>query len=98
MLRLAEGVILNLIIPIKKQQPIILLRVTPSAKRNSYRVAIKTANLPRVAVFARYPGLCKRNSYRVAAAYGYPIDYLFCSGASRAFFTANGGFLLLGIF
>uniref|UniRef100_UPI0040267F72 hypothetical protein n=1 Tax=Prevotella sp. TaxID=59823 RepID=UPI0040267F72 len=56
-LRLAEGVILNLIIPIKKQQPIILLRVTPSAKRNSYRVAIKTVNLPRVAVFARNPGL-----------------------------------------
>lgn len=42
----------------------------------------------------RTPG----NSYRVAAAYGYPIDYLFCSGVSRAFFTANGGFLLLGIF
>ena len=55
-------------------------------------------NLPRVAVFARNPGLCKRNFYRVAAAYGYPIDYLFCSGVSRAFFTANGGFLILGLF
>ena len=48
-------------------------QVTPTAKRNSYRVAILVGRLPRVACFARNPGLGKRNSYRVAAAYGvYP--------------------------
>ena len=62
MLRLAEGVILNLIITIYPFLPIILMRATPTAKRNSYRVAIKTVNLHRVAVFARNPGLCNRNS------------------------------------
>ena len=46
------------------------LQVTPTAKRNSYRVAILVGRLPRVASFARNPGLGKRNSYRVAAAYG----------------------------
>ena len=46
------------------------LQVTPSAKRNSYRVAILVGRLPRVADFARNPGLGKRNSYRVAAACG----------------------------
>ena len=49
------------------------LQVTPMAKRNSYRVATLVGRLPRVADFARNPGLGKRNSYRVAAAYGvYP--------------------------
>ena len=43
------------------------LQVTPTAKRNSYRVAILVGRLPRVACFARNPGLGKRNSYRVAA-------------------------------
>ncbi len=42
----------------------------PSAKRNSYRVARLVGQLPRVASFARNPGLGKRNSYRVAAACG----------------------------
>ena len=40
MLRLAEGVILNLIITAYPFLPIILLRVTPTANRNSYRVAM----------------------------------------------------------
>ena len=44
------------------------LRVTPTANRNSYRVAILVVQLPRVACFARNPGLGKRNSVRVAAA------------------------------
>ena len=39
MLRLAEGVILNLIITIYPFLLIILMRATPTAKRNSYRVA-----------------------------------------------------------
>ena len=42
--------------------------ITPSANRNSFRVAIKVVLLPRVADYARNPGLGKRNSYRVAAA------------------------------
>ena len=46
------------------------LQVTPTANRNSYRVARVVVQLPRVACFARNPGLGKRNSYRVAAAYG----------------------------
>ena len=46
------------------------LQVTPSAKRNSYRVAILVGRLPRVASFARNPGLGKRNSYRVARLVG----------------------------
>ena len=33
------------------------LQVTPTAKRNSYRVAILVGRLPRVASFARNPGL-----------------------------------------
>ena len=40
MLRLAEGVILNLIITTYPFLPFILLQVTPTANRNSYRVAI----------------------------------------------------------
>ena len=46
------------------------LQVTPTAKRNSYRVAILVGRLPRVADFARNPGLGKCNSVGVAAAYG----------------------------
>ena len=42
------------------------LQVTPTAKRNSVRVARLVGRLPRVASFARNPGLGKRNSYRVA--------------------------------
>ena len=42
--------------------------VTPTAKRNSYRVARLVGRLPRVADYARNPGLGKRNSVRVAAA------------------------------
>ena len=45
---------------------IILVRVTPTAKRNSYRVATLVGRLPRVASFARNPGLGNRNSVRVA--------------------------------
>ena len=43
------------------------LSITPSANRNSYRVAIIVVQLPRVADYARNPGLGNRNSYRVAA-------------------------------
>ena len=45
------------------------MRITPTAKRNSYRVARLVGCIPRVACFARNPGLGNRNSYRVAAAY-----------------------------
>ena len=65
-LRLAEGVMLNLILLSYTVLAITLLRVTPTAKRNSYRVAILVGRLPRVASFARNPGLGRRNSYRVA--------------------------------
>ena len=68
-MRLAEGVILNMILSVYPFLPIILLRVTPTAKRNSVRVARLVVQLPRVASFARNPGLGNRNSYRVAAAY-----------------------------
>ena len=47
---------------------IIQLSITPTAKRNSYRVAILVGELPRVAGHARNPGLCNRNSVRVAGA------------------------------
>ena len=54
-------------------QPFVLLWVTPAANRNSYRVARLVVQLPRVAVFARNPGLGNRNSYRVAAACGFLV-------------------------
>ena len=38
------------------------LQVTPTAKRNSVRVATLVGRLPRVACYARNPGLGKRNS------------------------------------
>ena len=74
------------------------LQVTPTAKRNSYRVAILVGRLPRVACFARNPGLGKRNSYRVAAAYGLPVYSCFCTGDSRTFFTAKGGLFVFAAF
>ncbi len=48
------------------------MSITPSAKRNSYRVARLVGSLPRVAVFARNPGLGNRNSYRVARGAYHP--------------------------
>ena len=48
MLRLAEGVILNLIISTYPFLLIILLRVTPTANRNSFRVALSFIIIPRV--------------------------------------------------
>ena len=54
-------------------QPFVLLWVTPAANRNSYRVARLVVQLPRVAVFARNPGLGNRNSFRVAAACGFLV-------------------------
>ena len=44
--------------------------VTPAAKRNTYSVAIMVVLAPRVAVFARNPGLGNRNTYSVAVACG----------------------------
>ena len=79
-------------------QPIILLRITPAANRNSYRVAMLVGQLPRVAVFARNPGLGKRNSYRVAAACGLLVCSCFCTGDSRTFFTAKGGLFVFAAF
>ena len=61
---------LNLILLSYTVLAITLLQVTPTAKRNSVRVARLVGSVPRVACFARNPGLGKRNSYRVAAAYG----------------------------
>ena len=54
---------------------IVLVRVTPAAKRNTYSVAIMVVLAPRVAVFARNPGLGNRNTYSVAAV-GGPIPSL----------------------
>ena len=51
---------------------IIQLSITPTAKRNSYRVAILVGTLPRVAGHARNPGLCNRNSVRVARGAYHP--------------------------
>ena len=53
---------------------IIQLSLTPTAKRNSYRVAILVGQLPRVAGHARNPGLCNRNSYRVARGAYQPTE------------------------
>ena len=95
---LAVGVIISLMVFPYSFQPIILLRITPAANRNSYRVAMLVGQLPRVAVFARNPGLGKRNSYRVAAAYGLPAYSCFCTGDSRTFFTAKGGLFVFAAF
>ena len=73
-MRLAEGVIISLMVFPYIFKAIFLLWVTPAAKRNTYSVALLVGLLPRVAVFARNPGLGKRNSFRVAAAYGL-LDY-----------------------
>ena len=95
---LAVGVIISLMVFPYTFQPIILLRITPAANRNSYRVAMLVGQLPRVAVFARNPGLGKRNSYRVAAAYGLPVYSCFCTGDSRTFSTAKGGLFVFAAF
>ena len=95
---LAVGVIISLMVFPYTFQPIILLQITPAANRNSYRVAMLVGQLPRVAVFARNPGLGKRNSYRVAAAYGLPVYSCFCTGDSRTFFTAKGGLFVFAAF
>ena len=71
-LRVAVGVMLNLIISTYAFYSIVLLRVTPTANRNSYRVARLVGSLPRVAVFARNPGLGNRNSYRVVKDKPHP--------------------------
>ena len=72
-MRLAEGVTCSRIIARNGLTEITRLSITPTAKRNSYRVAILVETLPRVAGHARNPGLCNRNSYRVAAADGSPL-------------------------
>ena len=70
-LRLAVGVILNLMISTNLFLPIILLRVTPSANRNTYSVATPYYIYTQGRGAAHLnPGLGKRNSYRVAAACG----------------------------
>ena len=69
---LAVGVIPNLIFSTYIFLAIILLQVTPTAKRNSYRVAILVSALPRVAGCARNPGLCNRNSVGVAGGAYHP--------------------------
>ena len=65
--RLAVGVILNLIIPSYPFLFIFPLQVTPTANRNSYRVAILVGEATQGRGATRLnPGLGKRNSYRVA--------------------------------
>ena len=66
-MRLAVGVILNLIISVNPFLAIILLRVTPSANRNTYSVAFLLCMLTQGRGAAHLnPGLGNRNSYRVA--------------------------------
>ena len=55
MLRLAEGVILNLLITTYPFLPIILLWVTPTANRNSYRVARLVGMLTQGSVLRPQP-------------------------------------------
>ena len=69
-LRLAEGVTHSRIMGRNRLVETIRLSITPTANRNSYRVARLVGALPRVACFARNPGLGNRNSVRVAAACG----------------------------
>ena len=57
----------NIVLYISAHQP---GAVTPAAKRNTYSVAIMVVLVPRVAVFARNPGLGNRNTYSVAVACG----------------------------
>ena len=71
-MRLAEGVVLNLIVPSYIVPPIVLVRVTPAANRNTYSVAIMVVLAPSVAVFALNPGLGNRNTYSVAVACSNP--------------------------
>jgi hypothetical protein len=66
-LRLAVGVILNLVISVNPFLAIILLRVTPSANRNTYSIAFSFFVLTQGRGAAHLnPGLGNRNSYRVA--------------------------------
>ena len=65
--RLTIGVKLCLMVFSNALQAIILLRVTPTANRNSYRVAILVGAATQGRGATRLnPGLGKRNSYRVA--------------------------------
>ena len=65
--RFAVGMILNLIIASYPFLFIFLLQVTPTANRNSYRVAILVGAATQGRGATRLnPGLGKRNSYRVA--------------------------------
>ena len=57
----------NIVLYISAHQP---GAVTPAANRNTYSVAIMVVLAPRVAVFARNPGLGNRNTYSVAVACG----------------------------
>ena len=67
-LRLAVGVMLNLMVSTNPFLPIILLRVTPTAKRNTYSVATPFIIYTQGRGAARLnPGLRNRNSFRVAA-------------------------------
>ena len=59
------------------------MRVTPAANRNTYSVAIMVVLAPRVAVFARNPGLGNRNTYSVAAAHGSLCTCTPCVAAAR---------------
>ena len=83
-LRLAEGVILSQIIFPNTFQSIVLLRVTPSAKRNTYSVAppFIYSTQGRGAAHLN-PGLEKRNSYRVAGGAYLPqwTNYTWSLGA-----------------
>ena len=66
-MRLAVGVILNLMVSTYPVQSIILLRVTPSANRNTYSIAIPYYIYTQGrGASPLNPGLGNRNSYRVA--------------------------------
>ena len=66
-LRLAVGVILNLVISVNPFLAIILLQVTPSANRNTYSIAIPYSIYTQGrGASPLNPGLGNRNSYRVA--------------------------------
>ena len=67
-MRLAVGVTRSRIMGRNGLVETIRLSITPTANRNSCRVARLVGCVPRVAGCARNPGLGKRNSVRVAAA------------------------------
>ena len=68
-MRLAEGVTRSRIIARNGKAKTIRLRITPTANRNSYRVARLVGLHTQGSVLRPNPGLGNRNSYRVAAAY-----------------------------